>query len=171
MILRFAPGSERSSVGIPTILGRRRCGVAAAELAILIPFLATLVAGMCEMGRAVIVKDILTNAARKGCRTGTTLGKRYQNVLDDVNSILSDNNLGSSNPTLTVQVASYTGNSTTPSWGPFTSVTSGAAFTPQPLDQILVRVSVPVSNVLWFSPVFMANKSIESETLIMVRQG
>jgi Flp pilus assembly protein TadG len=171
MLLRLAIGPERSSSVVASVLGRRRQGVAAAELAILAPFLATLVMGMCEMGRAVMVKDILTNAARKGCRTGTTSGKGYQNVLDDVNNILSDNNLGSSNSTITVQIASYTGSSTTPSWGSFTTVTTAAAFTPQPLDQVLVKVSIPVSNVLWFSPVFMSNKAIESETLIMVRQG
>jgi hypothetical protein len=28
-----------------------------------------------------------------------------------------------------------------------------------------------VTDVLWFSPVFMPNTSIESETVIMLRQG
>jgi hypothetical protein len=127
--------------------------------------------GMCEMGRAVIVKDILTNAARKGCRTGVTPGKTYQNVLDDVNNVFSDNNINSANVTIIVQIASYTGKSTTPSWGSFTTVSSNSAFTPQPLDQISVKVSIPISNVLWFSPRFMSNKTIESEALTMVRQG
>jgi Flp pilus assembly protein TadG len=153
------------------VITERRRGIAATELALLAPLLAALVMGMCEMGRAVIVKDILTNAARKGCRTGVTPSKTYQNVLDDVNNVFSDNNINSANVTIIVQIASYTGNSTTPSWGSFTTVSSNISFTPQPLDQISVKVSIPISNVLWFSPRFMSNTTIESETLTMVRQG
>lgn len=171
MIHRFAAPSEQVYPGVRAVISNRRRGVAAAEFAVIAPLLGLLIIGMCEMGRAVMVKDILTNAARKGCRTGVTLSKNYQNILDDVNNIFSDNNVNSSNSTITVQIASYTGNSTTPSWGSFTTVSSNSAFTPKTLDQVLVKVSVPVSNVLWFSPQFMSNKAIESETMIMVRQG
>jgi Flp pilus assembly protein TadG len=171
MILPFATCSEPLHCRLPRVAARRRRGIAAVELAALAPFLGALIVGMCEMGRAVMVKDILTNAARKGCRTGVTAGKAYQDVLNDVNNILSDNNITPSNATITVQVASYTGNSTTPSWSAFTTASSGSTFTPNPLDQVLVKVSIPASTVLWFSPVYMSNKAIESETLIMVRQG
>ena len=87
-----------------------------------------------------------------------------------VANIFSDNNINASNSTITVQVASYTGNTTTPTWGPFTTVSSNTTFNPQPLDKVLVKVSLPVTNVLWFSPHFMPNTAIESETLTMVRQ-
>src|SRR5438309_9824553 len=152
MNLRLADCSERAYTSVPHVRTKRRRAAAATELAIMAPFLATLVMGMCEMGRAVMVKDILTNAARKGCRTGVTPGKTYQNVLDDVTNIFSDNNISSANVTITVQIAAYTGNSTTPSWGSFTTVTSNSAFTPNALDQVLVKVEVPAANVLWFSP-------------------
>ena len=148
-----------------------RQGIAATEFAILAPFLAALIMGMCEMGRAVMVKEILTNAARKGCRTGATVGKGYQDILDDVNNILSDNNISTGKATITVQVATYTGTSTTPSWGAFTTVTSASGFNPNALDKISVQVSIHAADVLWFSPVFMTNATVESETLIMLRQG
>jgi Flp pilus assembly protein TadG len=163
--------SEHAWMGFLAVMTRRRRGVAATELAILAPLLGALVMGMCEMGRAVMVKDTLTNAARKGCRTGVTTGKNYQDIVDDVNNIFSDNSINLANSTITVQVASYTGNATTPSWGPFVTINSNSTFSPQPLDQVLVKVSLPVSNVLWFGPQFLSNKAIESETLTMVKQG
>jgi Flp pilus assembly protein TadG len=139
------------------------------EFALLAPFLASLVVGMCELGRAVMVKDVLTNAARKGCRTGITLTKTYQNIMDDVNNILSDNKFPAAS--ITIQVASYTGNSTTPSWGPFTTVTGSSSYKPKALDKVLVKVAVNATDVLWFAPTFMSSTSIESETMIMLRQG
>jgi hypothetical protein len=40
-----------------------------------------------------------------------------------------------------------------------------------PLDKISVMVSIPVSNLLWFGPIYMSNRGIESETVTPVRQG
>ncbi len=157
--------------GSPGGKGARRFAIAATEFAVVAPFVGIVIMGMCEMGRAVMVKDILTDAARKGCRSGAMVGKTYTNLLTDVNNILTDNNISSNNATITVQVASYTGTSTSPSWGAFATVNSDASFTPSALDQVSVKVAIPVNNVLWFTPIFMSKSSLESETLIMVRQG
>jgi Flp pilus assembly protein TadG len=142
----------------------------AVELAILAPFLGALILGMCEMGRAMMIKDILTNAARKGCRTGVSPTMAYSDIVADIDNILTDNGIANSKATITIQVAKYTGNSTTPSWGSFTSETS-TTFAPQALDQISIQVSVKASDVLWFSPYFLGATFIETETLYMVRQG
>jgi Flp pilus assembly protein TadG len=139
-------------------------------VALLAPFLIALVLGMCEMARAVMIKDILTNAARKSCRTGISPTMGYADIVADVNNILSDNGINSSKATITIQTASYTGNSTTPSWGSFTTATS-TSYSPNPLDQVSVKVSVNSSDVLWFAPYFISNGFVESETMYMVRQG
>jgi Flp pilus assembly protein TadG len=165
MILPLATRSQPPSRGGP------RRAVAAAEFAVVLPFLGALIMGMCEMARLVMVKDILTNSARKGCRTGVTPGKTYQNIVDDVNNILTDNSIASGNATVTVQVASYSGSSTTPSWGSYTTVTSNSGFSPGALDKVSVKVSLPVSSVLWFAPLFISNTAVESETLTMLKQG
>jgi Flp pilus assembly protein TadG len=149
---------------------QRRAGIAATELAVVAPFLVTVVLGMFEVGRGVMIKDVLTNAARKGCRTGVTATGTYQNVIDDVGNILSDNNIPAADATITIQIASYTGSGTTPSWGAFTTVSGASSYTPNALDNVSVKVSIPVTDVLWFAPVFMSSTSLESETLIMVRQ-
>jgi Flp pilus assembly protein TadG len=161
---RFPDGRRRT---------HKRQGVAITEFAILVPFLGALVLGMYELGRAVMIKDILTNAARKGCRTAVFPGKTYQNVVDDVTNILSDNNITSSLATITIQVATYNGTSTSPSWGSFTTATGNSSFSPSSLDKVSVQVSVNSKEVIWFNKVliFMPSTEIESETLIMLRQG
>jgi Flp pilus assembly protein TadG len=173
MLRSFVTSLRPNQDGTPpaSARSRRRRAIAATEFALLAPFLAALIVGMFEMGRAMMVKDILTNAARKGCRTGVTLPKTYQNILDDVNNILTDNSLPSSKATITVQIATYTGTSTTPSWGPWTTVSSSSSYTPKVLDKVLVKISMNVTDVLWFAPTFMAKTAIESETVIMLRQG
>lgn len=149
---------------------QRRSAAVVVEVAILLPFIAALILGMCEMGRAVMVKDILTNAARKGCRTGVGPTMGYSDIVADVNNVLSDNGIDYSKATVTVQVASYTGTTTVPSWGPFSTETS-TTYAPNPLDQVSVTVSVNAKDVLWFSSYFLNNTAIESETLYMIRQG
>jgi Flp pilus assembly protein TadG len=148
-----------------------RSGIAVAEFAILSPFIAFLVIGMCEMGRAVMVKDILTNASRKGCRTGATAFRVYDDIINDATNILNDNNLKAAKATITVQVAPYTGTSSSPSWGPFVPATDDASFTPGAMDMISVKVSLGVTDVLWFSPFFLPSTAVESETVVMLRQG
>jgi Flp pilus assembly protein TadG len=170
MILALAPRPEPTG-GAPLARRGQRRGIAAAEFAVLAPFLAALVIGMVEMGRLVMVKETLTNAARKGCRTGVTPGKGYNDILNNVNNILTDNNIDPSKATITVQIAPYTGTATAPSWGSFTTVTSPSAFNPNPLDKVSVQVSIGVTNVLWLTPVFTSSASVESEMLTMLRQG
>jgi Flp pilus assembly protein TadG len=148
----------------------RRHGTAAVEFAVLAPFLFALVVGMVEMARAINMKDMLSNAARKGCNTGVSVNKTYSNITSDINDILSDHGIDPTKATITVQVATYTGGTTTPSWGSFTTVTAGA-YAPQILDQVQVKVSIPVTAVLWFAPQYFSQSSLESESVVMVRQG
>jgi Flp pilus assembly protein TadG len=173
MILSLSAKCDRAldvKATLSATYGRRRTAGVAVEVAILAPFLVALILGMCEMGRAMMVKDILTNAARKGCRTGISPTMGYSDIVADVNNVLSDNGISSAKATITIQVATYTGNSTTPSWASPATATS-ETFAPNALDQISVQVSVKASDVLWFSPYFLGDSFVEAETLYMVRQG
>lgn len=149
-----------------------RQGIAASEFAILAPFLFFLVVGIFEMSRAIMIKEILSNAARKGCSKGIIPGKTYSDITSEVNDIMTDMGINTSQVTTTIQVATYSGSGTnnTPTWGTAATVTSGT-FSPSASDQISVKVSVPVSSVLWFTPAFLPISAVESETIVMLRQG
>ncbi len=111
--------------------GRRRAahrrGAAAVEFALMAPLLFLLVFGMVEVGRGLMVQQLLSNAARDGARSaileGATVAAVETSVLD------------------------YLG----------TSSISGAsvAVTPDPLtlaqggDPVTVTVSVPFTAVSW----------------------
>jgi len=38
-------------------------------------------------------------------------------------------------------------------------------------DKISIEIAVPAAQVNWVLPMFLSNSSVESETLIMMRQG
>jgi Flp pilus assembly protein TadG len=127
----------------------------AVEFAVVLPFLAGLATGAFEVGRAIMVRQVLTDAARKGCRTGALPDRDNTAVTNDVNDILTDNGLKPTDATVTIQVNGVTAN----------------ASTAQRNDQLSVKVSIPFAKAAWTPLFFFSSSSIESETLIMMRQG
>jgi hypothetical protein len=51
-------------------LVRRNSGVAAVEMAIVLPLLILIIAGVLDLGHALYLKQIITNASREGARYG-----------------------------------------------------------------------------------------------------
>jgi Flp pilus assembly protein TadG len=129
--------------------------VVAVEFAVLLPFLAGLATGAFEIGRAIMVRQVLTDAARKGCRTGAWPDADSTAVVNDVNNILTDNGLNPSDATITIQVNGATAN----------------ANTAHRNDQLSVKVAIPYAKAAWTPLFFLTASSIESETLTMMRQG
>ena len=70
---------------------KRRAGGAAVELAVLAPFLITIMLGMFELGRGLMVKQTLGSAARKGCRTGILHQYGNSDIIDDATNVMRDN--------------------------------------------------------------------------------
>jgi Flp pilus assembly protein TadG len=141
-----------SSLVVPS---RSRRAIAAVEFAVLAPFLFVLAMGAFEVGRAIMVRQTLTDAARKACRTGALPGHANTDITSDINDILSDNNIPTSAATITILVNGQ----------------SADAATAQQGDQVSVKVSVPFSKVTWTPLFFFTNASVESEALVMMRQG
>jgi hypothetical protein len=118
---------------------RGRRGVAVVEMAVVIPVLTLFTLGSVEIGRAMMVKHVLEEAARAGCRVAIT----EYSVDADVHAMVD----------LAMDKADITGYTTdlTPVFieelGPFEVVT--------------VRVSVPFSAVSWFTPNFMTSAVLE----------
>ncbi len=138
---RFAPSGRR--------------GAAAVEFAAVAPFLFILAMGAFEVGRAIMVRQVVTDAARKACRIGTLPGKANSDVTADANDILTDNSIPTSAVTITILVNGQ----------------SVDVSTAQPGDQISVKVSVPYNEVSWTPLKFFNSSSVDSETLVMMRQG
>jgi Flp pilus assembly protein TadG len=126
------------------------------EFAVLAPLLALLTLGLCETGRAIMVKAALTEAARLGCRTAIRPAAANAAILSDVNKVLTDNNISTTAATVTILLNGQ----------------AVDAHTATMNDQISVRVSIPYGQVSWTASFwFIASQVLESETIVMLRQG
>jgi Flp pilus assembly protein TadG len=63
---------------------RRHRGVAAVEFAIVAPIFFMMVIGIIEIGRAMMVQQVLINASRVGARRAVMLSSDEQSVIDAV---------------------------------------------------------------------------------------
>jgi hypothetical protein len=93
---------------------------------------------LVETARLGRVAQLLTTAAREGCRVAVINGKAQTDVQSRVNAVLS----GSGISVGTV----------TPSPSNWTTVAGGTAVT--------VSLSVPYKNVSWLKPVFLKNANV-----------
>jgi len=126
----------------------QRRGIAAVEFAIVAPVFIMLVIGFIEVGRAIMVQQVLTNASRVGARTATMLNTTEQEVIDTV----SDYATSVSVPSTSVVVSP--------------SLASALAG-----DQMTVTVSVPVDSISWLpTPWFLGNQTLSASS-VMRKEG
>jgi Flp pilus assembly protein TadG len=153
----------------PVAPGKKRSGIAAVEFAAVAPVLAVIMLGMFELSRAMMVLVIVNDAARKGCRVGALAGgQKYlaspngaYSIETQVNNILSDNGI----PTIDDS------DSTTGSIVIMVNDVVADPVSAQPGDKISVQVSVPYKNVFWVSTFFVPGNELESQMMVMMRQG
>ncbi len=153
---------------------RRRAGSAAAEFAVLAPLFWILICGMFEVSRALMVKEVLTDAARKACRTAVLPGAGWNDVANGAagselyDIMVTDNGFKWSDVTPTVVVTDTSGNSTTLTTGDTNNVLQNAAWG----STISVKVAIPASATTWGpGNFFISSTEIESEAVVMMRQG
>jgi Flp pilus assembly protein TadG len=147
---------HRQLPGAPANPASRR-GATVVEFAIMASIvLVPCLLGMFELGRAVQVRTILSDAARKGCRTGIKGGMSNANITSEVNNILSDNNISTTGENIVIAVNGTTG----------VDVSTANAD-----DQILVKVQIPYGNVTWGPLNFLSSTTMESEAVVMMRQA
>lgn len=88
-----------------------RRGTAVVETAVVIPIFFMVVLGIAEFGRALMVSNMLTNAAREGARLSVIKGTTAQEVKDTVIAqVQSTVGVALGNNDVSVTVAPYTGN-------------------------------------------------------------
>jgi Flp pilus assembly protein TadG len=136
----------------PACRPSRRAAVVV-EFALVLPFITTLVLGMVEIGHGMMVKETLSDAAQKACRTAAQTGKTTAQAQTDVDNIMEDNNI--------------TGYTTVILLNNSPTDIKNAKHN----DQVSVSVSVPVANVFWTTSFFLPVQNVESEVVVMLRQG
>lgn len=125
-----------------------RRGAAIVEFALVAPLFLSLIAGVIELGRAIEVVQLLTNASREGARVASyDTTTQTSTITTAVNSYLSS--------------AGITGATTLVSPSPSTASNG---------DSMSVTVSIPFANVSWFpSPFFLGGQTLKV-TSVMCRQ-
>lgn len=134
------PAYSKRSVRWMSRLARR--GVAATEFAIVAPVFLLLVIGILELGRALMVQQVLINASRVGARQAITLGA----TTSEVQTAVSEYALSVAVPGVTVNV----------------SPSPAAAIAG---DAISVTASVPYSDVSWLpAPWFLGGTTLTAKS-------
>ena len=86
-------------------------GAAAAEFALLLPVLLTILFGIIEFGMIMYSREVVTNAAREGARAGITQGPPKLTTTDIINiadGYLTNTGINPANVTFTVVGAGLT---------------------------------------------------------------
>jgi Flp pilus assembly protein TadG len=136
----------------PSRLARRRRpqrrGVAAVEFAIVAPIFFMLIIGIIEIGRAMMVQQVLINASRVGARRAVTLSSTETDVTDAVTEYASG--------------VGITGLAVDVSPNPATAAAG---------DAITVDVEIAYSAVTWLpAPWFMGGKQLTASS-VMRKEG
>lgn len=115
------------------------------EFAVVAPVFITLVFGMIEYGRMVMVQQLITNAAREGARVGVLDGATTAAVQTSVGTYLTN--------------SSVNGATVTVSPSPPSSAGYG--------EPVTVTVSIPFASVSWIpAPMFLSGKTLTSKSVM-----
>jgi Flp pilus assembly protein TadG len=121
----------------------RNYGAAVVEFAVVGPLMVMLTMGMIEVGRMVMVKQLIVNASREGARTAILPSTGSETVLAQVQQELTNSGIRGAQVTLSP-----------------TSIANAAAGTP-----ITVSISIPTSAISWVpTPMFSINQTISAST-------
>jgi len=129
-----------------------RRGAALVEMALILPVFLMVVLGIIEFGRAMMVSNLLTNAARDGARLAVVAGTTNSQVTSAVNQFLTES-VGSvpDGTEITVTVTEATGN-------PATENDVSKAIK---RDLCTINVTVPFSKVSLIPGKYLNNVSLK----------
>lgn len=115
-------------------------GVAAVELALVLPLIVLLLGGAIELGRAVMVAHTLQEAAQAGCRVYSVEGTTQSDALAIINTAMSQ--AGLTNPTVTF-------------------LPSSKAAVDVPMEPVKVTVTLSYANVAWLPVLFLSGSTLK----------
>ena len=134
-----------------TIRTHRRRGAALVETAMVLPIFLSVTLGIIEFGRAMMVSQLVTNAAREGARIGSLDGATNSEIEAEIRSFLQGSaNVGSGDVSIEISITPASGN---PDPGNDVSLANVR-------DEINVVVSVPFNSVSFIDGNYLAGKNI-----------
>lgn len=127
----------------------KRTGAALVEMAVVLPIFVTLLLGLVEFGRAIMVGQMVTNAAREGCRQAILDGSTNTAVESFIKGFLQTSaGVASADVTVTIAIANPL------AAGQLSGATSR--------DLVSVQVSIPFSRVSYLPPQFLGATALTS---------
>lgn len=125
------------------------------EMALVLPIFFMVVLGIVEFGRAMMVGQMVTNAAREGTRMGIVDGETNTTVTNWIEDFLENSiNVDPNDVTVTITVTEATGN-------PPASNQIGNA---SAKDLITVHVSVPFDEVSYVPGDYLNGKNLTAQS-------
>jgi Flp pilus assembly protein TadG len=139
------------------LMSRRhnRRGAAIVEMALVLPIFFGVVLGIVEFGRAMMVSQMVTNAAREATRLAIIDGSTNTDVEDWVEEFLNDSiNVGASDVTVAITVVAAPGND-----DPNNQVGNAQA-----RDLVTVNVSVPFDKFSYVPGSYLNGKNLTAQS-------
>jgi len=131
--------------------GEERRGAAIVEMAVVLPLFVLLVFGMIEFGRALMVSQLLTNAAREAARVAVSNGATNDDVVDSATDFLQEAiGVDPGDVTVDITITADPGNP-----DPGNDVSAA-----QPGDRCTVVVTVPFDEVTLTRADYMAGRDL-----------
>jgi Flp pilus assembly protein TadG len=126
----------------------QRRGASAVEMAFVLPVFVTLVLGMIEVGRGIMVAQLLENAAREGARMSILDNTTNAQVTSSAQTFMqSAAGVALGDTTVVINVAGSNG---------------AALSSAKPGDLITVTCSIPFSKVSWLPPNYLAGMNLSA---------
>jgi Flp pilus assembly protein TadG len=120
-------------------------------MALVAPVLFTLVFGSIEFGRAMMVSNTVTTAAREGARKGVLPNGTSSEIQTAVTDVLTASSVPTTHATITVLVDGAAADASTATTG----------------KPISVTVSVPYADVTWLpTPIFLSSAQLSGRAVM-----
>ena len=130
-----------------------RSGAAMVEMALVLPLFLMLILGVIEFGRAMMIANLVTNAAREGARMAVLDGSSNTEVTNAITTFLQSSigmGVSSSDIGLTITVTPAAGNP-----NPANNVANSIS-----RDLISVRVELPFNQVALIPGSYLAGRQL-----------
>jgi len=160
----LSPSAHRS----PIALSRRRSGAAAVEFALISIWLFIIVMGTIEVGRALMVVELLNNAARSGARVGTLPGNYYTAVKTEVDDVLKNAKLDLPSREIDVKIdprspSGYQAANSDSAFKTLVAKDGGGQW-------VRVEVTIPLKDVTWLPTNWVMDSSTNLSSVATMRR-